>query len=86
MKKNEVNLGDEVECKITGFKGIVTGYAKMLTGCDRVVVQPRADKDGKMSESSWLDVAAVTILKKSKVKQSEVQGIKKGGWPTKGKP
>lgn len=84
--KNEVELGDEVACKITGYKGVVTAYAKMLTGCDRVIVQPPIDKDGKMVDSTWIDVASVEVIKKRKVKNKDVQGEKKGGWPTKGKP
>lgn len=78
-----VELGDLVECKITGFSGVVTSYAKCLTGCDRITVQPPVKKDGKHPDSLWFDVAAVKVLKKQKVKSKEVQGEKKGGWPTK---
>lgn len=84
---NIVDLGDEVQCKITGFKGVVTSYAKCLTGCDRITIQPNVKKDGKHPEALWFDVAAVTILKKQKVKSKNVQAENaKGGWPTKLKP
>lgn len=76
----EAELGDEVECKVTGFKGIVTGVSQWLTGCDKVSVQAPIQKDGKYGESFWIDKAAVTILKRGKVKSNQVQEeVKKGG-------
>lgn len=69
-----VELGDEVECRISGFKGIVTSYAKCLTGCDRIVIQPiGVTKEGKLKDGLWFDVYAVKILKKQKVKAESVQ-------------
>ena len=89
--KTVIELGDEVKCKITGFRGIVTSYAKCLTGCDRITVQPPVKKDGKHPDSLWFDMAAVKIIKKGKVKASSVQEQvapfgevqKRGGGPTK---
>lgn len=66
-------LGDEVKCKVTGFTGLVIGVAKHLTGCDRVSVQPNVDKEGKWREGYWLDITAVEIVTKGKVKPEEVQ-------------
>lgn len=80
--KNEIELGDQVKCKITGFNGIVTSYAKCLTGCDRITIQPPVGKDGKHPDSLWFDVAAVEIIKKNKIKAKDVTGHKNGGWPT----
>lgn len=85
-------LGDEVVCLVTGFKGIVTSTAQCLTGCDRVVVQPRVGKDGKSQDSMWFDVTAIKVKTKGKVKPQVVQapidevGRKVGGPPTKGFP
>jgi hypothetical protein len=86
MKK--VELGDEVKCKVTGFKGVVTMYSQCLTGCDRIVVQPPVNKEGKHPDSMWLDTHAVTIIKKGKVKPESVRepielGGRKGGPPAK---
>lgn len=84
--KNVVELGDQVKCKVTGFSGIVTSYAKCLTGCDRVTVQPPIGKDGKHPDAMWIDAAAVEVVKKHKVKPEQVQepvGGKRGGWSTK---
>lgn len=79
-----VELGDEVECKVTGIKGIAIAIAKHLTGCDRVSVQPPVDKEGKWRDGYWIDVDAVRITTKGKVKAESVQSeVKKGGPPTK---
>lgn len=78
--KNVVELGDLVKCKITGFKGIVTATSQCLTGCDRIGIQAPIQKDGKYGEYYWVDVAAVEIIKKGKVKPNSVQEeVKKGG-------
>lgn len=84
-----INLGDEVKCKVTGFKGVVISIAKCLTGCDRAAVQPAVSKDGKHPDSLWFDVGALDIIKKGKVKPSSVRDAdpeKKGGPPSRGRP
>lgn len=44
----------EVEEKITGFRGIITGAASYLTGCDQFLVQPPI-KDGAWVNGQWFD-------------------------------
>lgn len=87
---SKVELGDEVECLITGYRGIVTSTAQCLTGCDRVVVAPPVGKDGKLADSTWFDATAVKIIKKGKVKPASVQAKevdgKRGGPPSKRVP
>lgn len=83
---NNIELGDEVKCKITGYRGICTAIAKCLTGCDRIEIRPPITKDGKMSESYWFDEAACVVIKKQKIPPNKVQDEridKKGGPPTK---
>lgn len=78
---SKVELGDEVECKITGFRGIVNGVSQWLTGCDRVSVQAPMTKDGKYGENYWIDEAVVKIIKKGKVKPNAVRDSVKPGGP-----
>lgn len=66
-------LGDEVQCMVTGFKGIVTSTAQCLTGCDRITVQPSIDKYGKHLDALWFDASAVKVLERGKVKPASVQ-------------
>lgn len=80
---SRAELGDEVECMVTGYRGVVIAVAKHLTGCDRVSIQPTVDKDGKWREGYWLDITSVKIVTKGKVKPETVQetapGAKVGG-------
>ncbi len=84
MRNNSMpELGDEVVCVVTKMKGVLIAHSKHLTGCDRVLVQPQVSKEGKMTDAYWIDLAAVEILKKRKVKTEDVQekglDAKKGG-------
>ena len=79
--KNVPELGDEVKCKVSGFKGIVIATQQCLTGCDRVHVQAPLTKDGKFGECYTIDSASVEIIKKSKVKKETVQDDTKKGGP-----
>lgn len=80
--KEAAELGDEVRCKITGFKGVLVGKAVCLTGCDRGNVQAPMQKDGKCGEAWWVDMPALEVVTKAKVKKEDVQSEardKKGG-------
>lgn len=41
MLKSEINLGDLVQDKVTGVKGIATSKVEFLNGCMQVEVTPR---------------------------------------------
>jgi len=41
-----IKLGQEVQDRITGYKGIAIGITHYLQGCDRLLVQPKVGKDG----------------------------------------
>jgi hypothetical protein len=52
---SRIQLGAHVEDRITGFKGIVTGYVQYLTGCNQALIVPRIDEKGAMVDSAWID-------------------------------
>lgn len=86
MSKQMVELGDEVECLISGLKGIAVAYAKHITGCDRVHVQPPVDKEGKPRDGWWVDLHSLKILSKAKVKIDQPEEAKaKGGFMSRNK-
>jgi len=62
--QDKIELGDLVKCRVTGFKGVVTGYTKYIHGCDRATVQPAVDKDGKYPDAWAIDILALDIVKK----------------------
>lgn len=62
---NKVNLGDEVIDTVSGFKGVAVAITEWLTGCARVTVQPKVDKDGKLSASEAFDEPMLKVTKKA---------------------
>jgi hypothetical protein len=50
-----IELGIVAKDKITGFQGTVTGHTRYISGCNQVLLQPNADKDGKYVEGRWID-------------------------------
>jgi hypothetical protein len=70
-KQTKVKLGDKARDRITGFTGIVTGYAKHLTGCDTVGLKPQELKDGKTIDSNWFDISQIEVLERSVIKLNQ---------------
>jgi len=57
----EVQLGDYVTDRLTGFKGTVSGIVKYLSGCVQALVVPVVGADGKMPESTWFDLQRLEV-------------------------
>ena len=57
-----IKLGQTVEDRITGFKGIVTGRVEYITGCNQVLLVPRVNSEGARIEAEWFDEERVTVL------------------------
>jgi hypothetical protein len=55
--KNQIELGVVAKCKVTGFKGVITGHCRYLTGCDTYLVQPETSgENNTWVDSRWFDV------------------------------
>ena len=68
----KVELGDEVEDRVSGFKGIAVARTRWISGCDRISIQPKGvDKDGKTFESQSFDEPMLKIIKRGKVEVTE---------------
>jgi hypothetical protein len=65
--KQEFSLGDEVKCKVTGFKGIVTSKTVFLNGCKQCGVQSPIGKDGKWGDNYGIDESQLEMIKPAKV-------------------
>ena len=63
----KVQLGDEVQDTVSGFKGIAIAAHVYLHGCERISVQPKVDKTGKQPDSNTFDEPQLKILKRNKV-------------------
>lgn len=58
----EIKLGHKCKDVVTGFTGIVTARTQYLTGCDRVMLTPEVNKDGKVDESMSFDITSVEFI------------------------
>lgn len=59
---DKITLGDKVKDTVTGFTGIAIGKTRWLHGCNRIIVQPEVDKDGKMVEYASFDEPQLEIV------------------------
>lgn len=55
------DLGKTYRDKITGFEGVATGYVQYITGCNQVLLAPKA-ADGAMKDSQWLDEQRLEVV------------------------
>ena len=69
--KNE-NLGKIATDKLTGFKGVVTGYSEYLTGCSQYCLQPKIGYKGEWVEARWFDEGKVVFTKDVKISHEEL--------------
>lgn len=59
-----IELGDRVKDKITGFTGIVVCVSKWLNGCVRLVVQPEKLDKGRVGMSETFDEEQLDMVHK----------------------
>lgn len=57
-----VQLGDEVEDKVSGFKGVAVSAHLYLNGCTRITVQPKIDNDGKLPAHETFDEPQLKVV------------------------
>jgi len=67
MKDNDVEFGIKGKDEITGFKGVITGHTRYISGCNQVLLCPSVDKDGKAGDSRWFDIQRVNPVKGKKI-------------------
>jgi len=62
MAEEQIRLGVEVKDKVTGLRGIITGYTKYINGCVQWLVKPPVDKDGKLVDGCWIDTVQLEVV------------------------
>lgn len=70
--------GDQVVEKISGFKGVITGTAYYLTGCNQYCVTAKGKNDRTEPQNLWFDEGRLELKKKKKVKEKEVEADDNG--------
>lgn len=72
-----ITLGKKAKDKITGFKGIITGRAQYIYGCDQYCIVPPS-KDGEIKSGEWFDEGRIKVLGEG-IAPAEVRVEKHGG-------
>lgn len=60
-------LGYTYKDRITGFQGVATGYCQYLSGCNQLLLVPKAAKDGAYKAGEWFDVQRLEQLRADRV-------------------
>jgi len=63
----DVEIGDRVRDKLTGFVGIAYGRWECMTGCVIFDVYPPMKEDGTVPDSKWVDEARCEVLEEQAV-------------------
>jgi len=58
----EIKLGNKVKDKVTGFTGIAITKCIFLNGCIQFALQPKANKDGEVPKSRWVDIQQLEYI------------------------
>ena len=66
----KIKLGDEVKHIYSGVKGIAVTRLSYLSGCDRITIQPKVQKDGSLGDSYSFDEPEIELVKAKKVKKN----------------
>jgi len=78
--EQEIELGDKVKDKVTGFTGIAVAKTEFLNGCVQYSVAAKVGKDNKMPEEIGIDEQSLKVITKNKKpKKEDVGGATKPG-------
>lgn len=70
----KLDLGDEVEDIITGFRGVVVCRSQWLHNCNTYGVKSKELKEGKPMETQHFDEPQLEVLAKKIVKEKRDTG------------
>lgn len=78
--QKDIEIGDRVRDRVSGFKGIAISRTEWLFGCIRIQVQPeKIGKDGKYPESIVFDEASLEVIKKAAVLKKDENPVPTNG-------
>jgi len=77
----EIELGDAVRDKVSGFKGIATSKTEFLNGCIQYDVIPKVGKDNKIPEGVAIDENSLEIIKKKSKPRAKKEKEESNGGP-----
>ncbi len=71
----QIQLGDKVRCRLTGFTGIAVAKTEFINGCVQWSILTKVDKSNKMPEEVGVDEQSLEIItpKKRATKKKKVE-------------
>ena len=75
----EFELGTKLKCKVTGFTGVATARIEYLNGCIQYCIKPKVNKDGKIYEGEYIDVAQLEVVKPRVRRSLPAVSVSRGG-------
>ncbi len=72
----EIELGDKVKCKYTGFKGIAVSKTEFINGCIQYDIMPKVKKNNEIVEGVSIDSQSLEVVSKAK---KEIEEEETGG-------
>lgn len=72
-----IELGQEAEDKVTGFKGILVARHQYITGCDQYTLSPKTQK-GECKDAESFDEGRISVTGRG-INPKEVQTKVLGG-------
>lgn len=71
--KGEIELGDTVRDRITGYQGVAIARTEWLHGCRRITVQAPELKDGKPVDSATFDEPQLVLVQSAEEAREQVR-------------
>jgi len=76
------NLGLTYKDKITGAKGIATGYVQYITGCNQVLLAHECEKESNKILTTWIDESRLEQVGNKEIFLDEKKVKKTSGFDT----
>lgn len=68
------SLGDEVKCKITGYKGVIVCRSQWIHNCNTYGVKSHELKDGKPLDAVFFDEPSLLLVEEKTMKPKNKTG------------
>jgi hypothetical protein len=76
MEPKNIQCGDKVRCKISGYEGIVVCVTVWNNACVRIGVQAQALHDGKPVEAQYFDEGSVDVVQRNVVPPAALVSVR----------
>ncbi len=74
MSAFTLDLGKQVESRVTKLKGVITSRSECLYGCNRYFIQPEAGSDGKVPDGWWVDEDDINVIGEGVTRKPKITG------------